>query len=67
MRRSAGDRLLVCHVPGFERYETTAVAISLIDVAPLLALFGQRPAPTLRGRSGLRRRAEVAPLPAAVS
>ena len=68
MRPGAGHRLLVCHVPGFERQETTADPISLIDVAPtLLALLGQRPAPTLRGRSGLRRRAEVAPRPAAVS
>ena len=49
-------------------YEATAPSMSLIDVAPtLLALLGHRPAPTMRGRSVLRRRARVAPPPAAAS
>lgn len=40
-----------------ERYEASAKTISLIDVAPtLLALLGQEPAPTMRGRSVLRPR-----------
>ena len=51
-----------------ERYETTADSISLIDVAPtLLTLLGHRPAPTMRGRNAMRRRARAAAPPAAVS
>jgi hypothetical protein len=68
MRPGAGDRLLVCHAPGFDRYETTAASIALIDVAPtLLALLGHRPVPTMRGRSVMRRRARAAATPAAAS
>jgi len=68
MRPGAGDRLLLCYVPGFDRCEASADSISLIDVAPtLMALVGQRLAPTMRGRSILRRRARAAAPAAAAS